>query len=191
MTIASRRVGKRVILSIAVVGLAIGAYYVIRFVVFVVLMVNILSSRDYMDASAQNARGDVASAETNFFGAPEHRSKTAIRLHRAGHWFSATLVAARSWEVLVGLDWRDDDTLDVQLDFGCEPQMTHPVTNVGSIHIVYHWGDPGHVPKGGYESFRRRDLPPEPCPATGAGATPGGPPSASIAPAPVPAPWFW
>lgn len=125
---------------------------------------SILSSRDFMDASAKNARGDVASAETDFFGAPEHRVKTVIRLHRAGHWFSTTLVDVRSWEVLVGLKWRDDDTLDLQLDFGCKPQMPHPVTRVGSIRMVYHWGDPGDVPKGGYESFRRRDLPPEPCP---------------------------
>lgn len=75
------------------------------------------------------------------------------------------MVEARSWEVLVGLSWRNDDTLDVQLDFGCEPQMERPADVVGPIHIVYHWGDPGHVPKIGYETFRRRDLPPEPCPA--------------------------
>ncbi len=118
-----------------------------------------------MDASAKNARGDVASAETDFFGAPEHRVKTVIRLKRAGHWFSTTLVEARSWDVLVGLNWRNNDTLDVQLDFGCEPQMERPADVVGPIHIVHHWGDPGHVPKIGYETFRRRDLPPEPCPA--------------------------
>ncbi|MBV8736918.1 MAG: hypothetical protein JO007_06610 [Alphaproteobacteria bacterium] len=116
-----------------------------------------------MDASATNGRGDVASAETNFFGAPEHRSKTVISLKRAGHWFSTTLVETRSWGVLVGLKWRDDDTLDLQLDFGCRAQTSPQVTAVGPIHIVYHWGDPGHVPKVGHESFRRRDLPREPC----------------------------
>jgi hypothetical protein len=98
-----------------------------------------------------------------FSACPSTRVKTVIRLHRAGHWFSTTLVEARSWEVLVGLHWRNDDTLDVQLDFGCEPQIEHPADVVGPIHIVYHWGDPGHVPKIGYESSRRRDLPPEPC----------------------------
>lgn len=164
LSVAWRRVIKRATQGIAVVALLIGACYVVRFVVFVILWVNILSSRDFMDTSAINTRGDVASAETNFFGAPEHRVKTEIRLHRAGHWFSTTLVDARSWEVLVGLKWRNADTLDVQLDFGCKPQMEPPVTVAGPIHIAYHWGDPGHVPKGGYESFRRRDLPPEPCP---------------------------
>ncbi|MFZ3238307.1 MAG: hypothetical protein WA417_25805 [Stellaceae bacterium] len=42
--------------------------------------------------------------------------------------------------------------------------MAPPVNQVGPIHIDYHWGDPGHVPTVGYETFRRRDLPPEPCP---------------------------
>jgi hypothetical protein len=116
-----------------------------------------------MDASAKNGRGDIATAETDFFGAPEHRSKTVVSLKRPGHWFSTTLVETRSWEVLVGLHWRNDDALDLQLDFGCHPQMTRPVERVGTIQIVYHWGDPGDTPKVGYESFRRRDLPPEPC----------------------------
>jgi hypothetical protein len=164
MLTSSRRPIKHAIQGAALVALAIGGYYVIRFVVVAIMWVNILSGRDLMGASAKNARGDVVSAETNFFGAPEHRSKTVIRLKRAGHWFSTTLVEARTWEVLVGLKWRNDDTLDLQLDFGCKPQIEHPATAVGPIHIVYHWGDPGHVPKGGYESFRRRDPPPEPCP---------------------------
>ena len=69
------------------------------------------------------------------------------------------LVEARTWEVLVGVNWRNDDTLDLQLDFGCDPRMDRPVTAVGPIHIVYHWGNPGHVPKIGYES----DLPTETC----------------------------
>jgi hypothetical protein len=58
----------------------------------------------------------------------------------------------------------DDDTLDVWLNFGGDAQTGRPAAGVGPIHVVYHWGDPGHVPKVGYETFRRRDLPPEPCP---------------------------
>ncbi|MGH7047877.1 MAG: hypothetical protein ACREE2_15975 [Stellaceae bacterium] len=172
MTIASRRVIRRATQGAALVALAIGTFYVIRFGLIAAMWVSILSSRDFMDAAATNARGDVASAETDVFGAPEHRMTTLIRLHRAGYWFSTTLVDARSFDFLVGLQWRNDDTLDLQLDFGCEPQMDPPVTQAGPIHIVYHWGDPGHLPKGGYETFRRRDLPPEPCPAIGAEAMP-------------------
>lgn len=154
---------KRILKWLILALLAVTAFYVLRFVLFIFLMANLLHERDLMDASAKNARGDVASAETDFFGAPEHRVKTAINLKRADHWFSTTLVDVRSFDVLVGLKWRDNDTLDLQLDFGCKPQMAPPVTHVGPINIVYHWGDPGHLPKVGYETFRRRDLPPEPC----------------------------
>jgi len=159
---------KRILKWAIFAALAVAGLYTLRFALFIFIVSRMLYQRDLMDASAKNARGDVASAETNFSEDAERRVKTLIRLHRDGDWFSTTLIDARSFEVLVGLKWRDDDTLDLQLDFGCEPQMDPPVTQVGPIHIVYHWGDPGHVPKIGYESFRRRDLPPEPCPAKGA-----------------------
>jgi hypothetical protein len=140
------------------------ALYLLQRVIFVLYIAYLLYARDFMDASAKNGRGDVASAETDFYEASDHRVTTVIRLKRAGHWFSTTLVEARSLGVLIGLNWRNDDALDLPLDFGCKPEMAQPVTVVGPIHIVYHWGDPGHLPKGGYESFRRRDLPPVPCP---------------------------
>jgi hypothetical protein len=148
-------------------ALAAGALYFLLYVLnralFILYVAYLLYQRDFMDASAKNARGDVVTAETHVFAAPEQRSKTVISLKRAGHWFSTTLVESRSWEVLVRLKWRNDDTLDLQLDFGCDAQTSEPMTVVGPIHIVYHWGEPGHVPKVGYETFRRRDLPREPC----------------------------
>lgn len=52
----------------------------------------LLYARDFMDASTKNGRGDAAMAQTNFFGAPEHRVKTVMSLKRAGHWFSTTLL---------------------------------------------------------------------------------------------------
>ena len=145
------------------VALVIAAVYFVQRLAFLLYIAYLLYQRDFMDAAAKNGRGDVVSAETDFFGAPEHRSKTVIRLKPKDHWFSTTLVETRSWEVLVGLNWVDDNTLDLQLDFGCGAQMSPPVTLVGPIRVVYHWGDPGQVPKVGYETFRRRDLPPEPC----------------------------
>ncbi len=162
---------KRILKWLIFAALAALGFYAFRFALFIFIVSRMLYQRDLMDASANNARGDVASAETDFFGAPEHRATTLIRLHRADHWFSTTLVDTRSFDVLVGLKWRDINTLDLQLDFGCEPRMDPPVTQVGPIHIVYHWGDPGQLPNGGYETFRRRDLPPGPCPATGARQT--------------------
>jgi hypothetical protein len=147
--VSSRKPIKRLFQGTALIALAIGAYHVLRFIVVAIMWANILYGRDLMDASAINGRGDVVTAQTDFFGAPEHRSTTVIRLKRAGHWFSTTLVESRSWEVLVGLKWRDDDTLDVQLDFGCDAQPSRPVSPVGPIHIAYHYGDPGDVPKVG------------------------------------------
>jgi len=143
-------------------------FHFLEELIFILSLAQMPYQRDLMDASVKNARGDVAGAETDVFGAPEHRMTTLIRLHRVGDWFSTTLVNARSFDFLVGLKWRNDDTLDLQLDFGCEPQMDPPITRVGPIHLVYHWGDPGYDPKIGYETYRRRDLPPEPCPAKGA-----------------------
>jgi hypothetical protein len=162
--LSSRKPIKLLFQGAALITLCIAAFHVLRFIVVAIMWSNILYGRDLMDASAKNSRGDVVTAETDFFGTPEHRAKTVIRVKRAGHWFATTLVESRSWEVLIGLKWRDDDTLEVQLDFGCDPQTSRPVPTVGPIHIAYHYGDPGDVPKVGYETFRRRDLPPQPCP---------------------------
>ena len=159
----SRKLVRRVVLSGVLIGIGVGTFYVVKFVVIAVMWVSILDGRDIMDASASNGRGDVVSAETDFFGVPEHRSKTVINLKRAGDWFSTTLIESRSWEVLVGLRWQDDDTLEVQIDLGCYAQTSRPVKRVEPIHVVYRFGDPGYTPKPGYESFRRRDIPHDPC----------------------------
>jgi hypothetical protein len=153
---------KRVLRWAAFLALAVAGFYALQFALFIVSMAHLLHTRDLMDASATNGRGDVVAAETDFFGAPEHRSKTVISLKRAGHWFSTTLLESRSWEVLVGLHWKDDNTLDLQLEFGYDTQTSGPVTKVGPINVLYHFGDPGHTPKPGYESFRRRDTPRRP-----------------------------
>ena len=78
--------------------------------------------------------------------------------------FLAALIAAGTLgAVATPLPAAAADRFDLQLNFGCGAQTTRPVTTVGPIHILYHYGDPGHVPKIGYESFRRRDLPPDAC----------------------------
>lgn len=159
----SRSFAKRIILWGVLIGLTIGAFYLIRFITIAVMWASILYGRDIMDASIVNSQGDKVTAETNFFGAPEHRSRTIVNLKRASHWFSTTLIESQSWEVLVGLHWQGDDTLEVQLDFGCDAQTSRPVTRVGPIQVVYRFGDPGYAPKPGYESFRRRDIRREPC----------------------------
>jgi hypothetical protein len=70
---------------------------------------------------------------------------------------------AHSYEILVGFKWQTVNQLLIRLDLGCDGNHSAPVETVGPIHIVYRYGDPGHTPRVGYESFRRRDLPPEAC----------------------------
>jgi hypothetical protein len=115
------------------------------------------------DDMAKNTRGDTVFAETDSNGGETHPWKTVIWLKRAGYLFSTTLVEANSYDILVGLKWQGNDNLVIQLDLGCDGNNAAPVQTVGPIHILYRFGDPGYTPKPGYESFRRRDLPPEKC----------------------------
>jgi hypothetical protein len=119
--------------------------------------------RDIETATAKNTRGDEVYAETDFHGGLTHPWKTVIRLKRGGRLFSTTLLEANSYDILVGLTWQDDDHLALQVDLGCDGSHSPPVAIVGPIHIAYRFGDPGYLPEPGYESFRRRDLSPEPC----------------------------
>ncbi len=143
--------------------LTLGSVYVIRLSIMVFLLSRGLYLRNVDADQAANARGDVVLAETDFSGGETHPWKTVIWLKRSGHLFSTTLVEANSFDVSVGMKWRDDDHLVLRLDFGCDGNHTAPVDAVGRIHIAYQFGDPGYTPNRGYELFRRRDLPPEPC----------------------------
>jgi hypothetical protein len=144
-------------------ALTAASLYVLYLGILVFLLSRGLYLRNIEDATAKNARGDEVFAETNFEGGETHPWKTVVWLKRAGHLFSTTLLEANSYEVLVGLNWQDDDNLILQLDFGCDGNNSAPVEGVGPIHILYRFGDPGNIPKPGYESFRRRDLPRQPC----------------------------
>lgn len=131
--------------------------------VFVFLVSRELYLRNIEDSKAKNARGDKVFAETNFEGGETHPWRTVIWLRRAGHLFSTTLLQANSYDIVVGLKWQDANKLVLQLDLGCDGNHTVPVETVGPIHILYRFGDPGYTSTPGYESFRRRDLPREPC----------------------------
>ena len=144
--------------------LTLASLYILYIGIFMLLISRELYLRNFEDTTAKNSRGDQVFAETDFSGLPTHPAKTVIWLRRAYHPFSTTLLEAYSYDILVGLKWQDDDNLILQLDLGCDGHNTKPVARVGPIRILYDFGDPGHVPKVGYETFRRRDLPPEPCP---------------------------
>ena len=144
-------------------ALTAASLYVIFMGSLIFLLSRDLYLREIEDASSRNPRGDEVFAETDFHGGETHPWKTVVWLRRAGHLFSTTLLEANSFDVSVGMKWRDDDNLVLQLDFGCDGNHTAPVETVGPIHITYRFGDPGHTPKPGYESSRRRDLPRQPC----------------------------
>lgn len=59
----------------------------------------------------------------------------------ADHWFSTTLVGTQSFGVRNHVNWRNDDTLEVTLGFGCLKSATREVDKVGSIRIYYHFSD--------------------------------------------------
>lgn len=119
--------------------------------------------RNVIDALATNGRGDQVVSITEMHG-PTHPDRTTITLKRAHRWFSTTLIEGESFEYLVDLKWKDDDTLVLQLDFGCNGFHTMPTDRVGPIRIIYRFGDPGAKPERGYETERRHDLLPQPCP---------------------------
>jgi hypothetical protein len=50
-------------------------------------------------------------------------------------------VEIESFGIHKELKWRNEDALDVMLDFGCLTHVTRPVENVGSIRISYHFSD--------------------------------------------------
>jgi hypothetical protein len=153
----------RVLKWLGCLGLTAASLYILYLGALIFLLSRGLYLRNIEDAAAKNARGDEVFAETNFEGGETHSWKTVIRLKRAGHLFSTTLLDANSYEVIVGLRWEDDDDLVLQLDFGCDGNYSPPVDSVGPIRVRYRLGDPGDTPNPGYESFRRRDLPREPC----------------------------
>jgi hypothetical protein len=114
------------------------------------------------DASAVNNRGDEVWARTERDAAAPPLAKTVITLKPAHGGSAATLLVAESKNYLVGFKWRDDDHLILQLDFGCKARLTAPVERVGPIRIVYRFGNLGHPPPHGYDSFPD-DRPRKPC----------------------------
>lgn len=99
--------------------------------------------RGVLTSAAKNDRGDEVRfvADTNM-----SPYDTTISLRREGHWFSTTLLEARSNDLSVGVKWRGNDRLELQVDFGPRGKMGPPVRQVGPIHILYHFGGPDAVP---------------------------------------------
>lgn len=128
-------------LATGLVGLGVGAYYIEQCIVALVLFSSIVGSHNVVENSAKNGRGDEVTISTEASGRWQDPDKTVVQLQRADHWFSTTLVETQSFGVRNHLNWRNDDTLEVTLGFGCLTSATREVENVGSIRIYYHFSD--------------------------------------------------
>jgi hypothetical protein len=115
--------------------------------------------RELVTSSEKNARGDEAKAEMRADETPYH---IVISLRRF-LWFSTTLLEAWSADFSVGMKWQDNDTLELQLDFGLESQTTTPVDHVGSIHVQYRFDGKGAIGDPTIEPF---ETCPPPYPST-------------------------
>ena len=115
--------------------------YLVQFVEFASVMFEVFSGINSTSEAAENQRGDKVDVRTEFSGYRYDPDKTVVRLRRAHHWFWTTLVETDSFGVREHLQWKNDDTLEVTLGFGCLAHMTRPVQAVGSIHISYHFSN--------------------------------------------------
>lgn len=137
--LVSRRFRHAALLA-ALLGLAIGAYQATPFVEMLVLFSSIVGSHNVVEDSIANQRGDKVKASTEASGNEQDPDRTVVWLWRAHHWFATTLLETESYGFSWDAKWRNDDTLDLNIGFGCVTHMTRPVGKVGSIRISYHFG---------------------------------------------------
>lgn len=130
----------RAVFVVFAIAIAVhGAEYVYGFYV----LSKMFYERGLLTATTPNERGDEVRVVTDTVPVPYD---TTIALHRRGHWFSTTLLDGQSNDFSVGVKWRGNDTLEVQVDFGPNGKMGTPVRQIGPIHILYHFGGPDAVP---------------------------------------------
>ena len=158
-TVSARNALKLALLCIGLFILARQLYYIYR-TIEILIIVSMLEEpliADNIDrVSVKNSRGDTVKAETEFLPSGSDPDPTVIRLKRAHHWLSTTLVKAESYGRDYHIEWRDDNTLEITLVFGCLVRLKTSVTTVGPIHISYRLTDgdqtlgscpPGTIPR--------------------------------------------
>jgi hypothetical protein len=138
LLIVRGRLWSRTALIGALGGLAFVGFSVAQRIEWGVVLGPVIGDSDILEDSAINGRGDKVLALTDA-AEPKDPDKTDIRIRRAHSWFWAPLLRSESYGIHVTLKWRNDDTLDVNLDFGCLVHMTQPLDRVGRIHVVYHF----------------------------------------------------
>ncbi|HXC13426.1 MAG TPA: hypothetical protein VNV39_11350 [Stellaceae bacterium] len=132
----------RLALSLVImVVLGTGGYHVVRYVKMLILLSSVVGAHNFEEDSAKNQRADEVYIRTDISDRLRDPDRTVVRLRRAHRWFWTTLVETDSFGVEERLKWVNDDTLEVTLGFGCLTHMTHPVEQIGSIRVSYHFSD--------------------------------------------------
>jgi len=134
-----RRWWKCSLLCAVLIGLGVVTFRIIDLVEFGLVVGPIIGDSNIMEDAVENGRSDQVKALTDAAGGQKDPDNTEIRLKRAHHWFWTPLLTADSFGMHVKLQWQNNDLVEVTLDFGCLIYMTHPVEQVGSIRISYHF----------------------------------------------------
>jgi hypothetical protein len=87
----------QVLRALAIIGFGIGLVFLVQFAEFASVMFEVLSDINWTEDSVTNARGDKVDASTEASGRWQDPDKTVVRLRRGYHWFSTTLVEAKSF----------------------------------------------------------------------------------------------
>jgi hypothetical protein len=154
----------RLLRTLFVVAVGVGLVYLVQFAELTIVLVRILQDRNTARAISENSHGDQAVATTDLSNAPDHALSTVIELKPAGSWFATKLLSITSYGLRVGLVWRDERTLDVNLDFDCSAEHTVPIESAGPTQIRYHFGVRAKLPPHGYTVVPAHEVPQEPCP---------------------------
>ena len=126
-------------LVVALIGFIVGAYYIEPYAEMLVLLSSIVGSHDVVEDSVANERGDKVKTSTEASGGNQDPKRTVVRLSRAHHWFSTTLLEIEGYGFRWDAKWRNEDTLDLNIGFGCVERVSRPVTTVGDIRIFYNF----------------------------------------------------
>ena len=130
---------KQLGLCLALIGLGTAAFYAARFVAEVILFGSFVGSSNFLQDSVKDKASDTVTVSTYVSERWQDPYTIDIRLKPARHWFSTTLLSAKSYGFRWDAKWRDSNALDLIIGFGCAVQVSRPVTKVASIHIFYYF----------------------------------------------------
>ena len=137
------RIGNLAALSIGLVGIAAGLYQIVGYLTIYMLLASIIVNSNIDRSLLKNSKGDTVEFEIEFSPNRYDSDHIVIRLRRAYHWLSTTLLKAESHGFQYDAKWLDQNTVEITLVFGCLVRLKTPVTTVGPIHISYHLAEGG------------------------------------------------